>query len=134
MRKTLLFLAFLPTLGLGCGKRLPPPGATLAPSARSIVTELRGDGTVLGSSASPASSVAISNAGSAPRQANGPAPGSTDDNLPFTPDGTRVASVAWRTWIYTDVGKQRTRYGYLRVGAVVDARGPAIVNEGCEGG
>ncbi len=60
--------------------------------------------------------------------------GSADDNLPFTPTGTRVASVAWRTWIYTDTGKQRTRYGYLRAGAVVDARGPGIVNDGCDGG
>lgn len=60
--------------------------------------------------------------------------GSTDDNLPFVAEGTRVASVAWRTWVYTDVGKQRTRYGYLRAGAVVDARGPAIRNEGCDGG
>jgi hypothetical protein len=76
---------------------------------------------------------ANANARAAPA-ANGPAPGSVDDNLPFEPSTTRVASVAWRTWIYTDVGKQRTRYGYLRVGALVDARGPAIVNDGCQGG
>ena len=61
-------------------------------------------------------------------------PGTAQDALPFDPDGTRVGSVAWRTWIYTDVGPQRTRYGYLRAGAIVDVRGPAIVNEGCEGG
>ncbi|HYQ29105.1 MAG TPA: L,D-transpeptidase [Polyangiaceae bacterium] len=134
-RKPLLFLA---VLGLGCGKRLEPPGATLEPSARTTVTELHADGTVLGASVPAASGAAISKAApvslATPNKANGPAPGSTDDNLPFTPDGTRVASVAWRTWIYTDVGKQRTRYGYLRVGALVDARGPAIVNDGCEGG
>src|SRR3954463_12832373 len=107
LRKPVLFLTLL---GLGCGKHLDPPGATLSPSARPSVTELRADGTVLGSSTEPASSVAVSStAGTAPRS-NGPAPGSTDDNLPFSPDGTRVASVAWRTWIYTDVGKQRTRY------------------------
>src|SRR5690606_10619452 len=28
----------------------------------------------------------------------------------------------------------RTRLGYLRVGAVVDARGPLLKNEGCAGG
>jgi hypothetical protein len=69
-----------------------------------------------------------------PAASAGPTRGSADDNLPFAPDGTRIASVAWRTWIYTNVGKQRTRYGYLRAGAIVDARGPAIVNEGCDGG
>jgi lipoprotein-anchoring transpeptidase ErfK/SrfK len=61
-------------------------------------------------------------------------PGSIDDNLPFAPDGTRIASIAWRTWIYTDTGSKRSRYGYLRAGAVVDARGPALKNDGCEGG
>lgn len=60
--------------------------------------------------------------------------GTPADNLPFVPDGTRLASIAWRTWIYTDVGPKRTRYGYLRAGSVVDARGPAIQNAGCEGG
>ena len=129
-RKAVLFLALL---GLSCGKRLEPPGAALEPSAHSV-TELRADGSLLGADAT-VGSVAISATGPrAPSHTNGPAPGSADDNLPFTPDGTRVASVAWRTWIYTDVGKQRTRYGYLRVGAVVDARGPAIVNDGCDGG
>jgi len=60
-------------------------------------------------------------------------PGGLDDNLPFTPDGsTKVASVAWRT------GFKRYRqaahaYGYLRAGAIVDARSPAIVNDGCAG-
>ncbi|HEY3252783.1 MAG TPA: hypothetical protein VGJ91_02510, partial [Polyangiaceae bacterium] len=134
-RRPVLFLALL---GLGCGKRLEPPGATLEASARSTVTELHADGTVAGlgaSAGSSQSSASTPQSGvSTPNRANGPAPGSTDDNLPFTPDGTRIASVAWRTWIYTDVGKQRTRYGYLRVGALVDARGPAIVNDGCEGG
>jgi hypothetical protein len=60
--------------------------------------------------------------------------GTLEDNLPFVPDGTRLASTAWRTWIYTDVGPRRTRYGYLRVGSIVDARGPAIQNDGCSGG
>lgn len=60
--------------------------------------------------------------------------GTLADNLPFEPDGTKLASIAWRTWIYSDVGTKRTRYGYLRAGAVVDARGPAIKNDGCAGG
>jgi L,D-transpeptidase catalytic domain len=116
-------------LGLGCGKRLEPPGATLSPSASSApqigaVSEVR----------SPLGSSAIASAAPAPASAGGPAVGSADDNLPFTPGGTRIASVAWRTWIYTDTGKQRTRYGYLRAGAIVPARGPGIVNDGCEGG
>lgn len=59
--------------------------------------------------------------------------GTRDDNLPFTPDGTRIASTAMRTWIYSDVGAERKRYGYLRVGAIVDARGPPIENTGCRG-
>jgi L,D-transpeptidase-like protein len=131
-RKPVLFLA---VLGLGCGKRLEPPGAALEPSARSSVTELRADGTVVGAGTPTSGSLANSKVvASAAGSTSGPAPGSVDDNLPFTPNGTRVASVAWRTWIYTDVGKQRTRYGYLRVGAQVDARGPAIVNDGCDGG
>ena len=61
-------------------------------------------------------------------------PGTRSDNLPFEPTGERIASIAWRTWVYTDVGPERTRYGYLRAGSVVGARGPAIVNSGCAGG
>jgi hypothetical protein len=129
MQRAVLFLALL---GLGCGKRLEPPGAALDPSAHpSAVSEVRSP------QASPSSSPPAPLSSSQPvarSPASGPTPGSADDNLPFTPDGTRVASVAWRTWIYNDVGKQRTRYGYLRVGAIVDARGPAIVNDGCDGG
>jgi len=60
--------------------------------------------------------------------------GQTDDTLPFTPTGLKIASTAWRTWVYTDTGPNRTRFGYLRVGGIVDARGPAIKNEGCEQG
>lgn len=120
MLPRLVFGVTVAGLALGCGKRLEPPGAAAEPSAR---------GKTVVASTEPAP---------APAPTSEPEhriePGSHDDNLPFTPDGTRIASVAWRTWIYTDVGKQRTRYGYLRVGAVVDARGPAIVNEGCQGG
>ncbi|HTM46041.1 MAG TPA: L,D-transpeptidase [Polyangiaceae bacterium] len=61
-------------------------------------------------------------------------PGGELDNLPFQPTGEKVGSIAWRTWVYSDTGKARTRYGYLRAGAVVDRRGPAIVNDGCAGG
>lgn len=60
--------------------------------------------------------------------------GTIDDNLPFVPSGQQLASTAFRTWIYTDVGPSRTRYGYLRVGAIVDARGPEIKNDGCAEG
>src|SRR5450631_1795366 len=129
MRRPVLFLALL---GLGCGKRLEPPGALLEPSAHATaVSEVRSTDGAASSASTPSSKSAP--AGSA--GSDGPRPGSLDDNLPFTPDGvTKVASVAWRTWIYNDTGKQRTRYGYLRAGAVVDARAPAIVNDGCAGG
>lgn len=60
--------------------------------------------------------------------------GTSEDHLPFDPSGEKVASIAWRTWIYTDTGPQRTRLGYLRAGAVVDARGPLLKNDGCAGG
>lgn len=60
--------------------------------------------------------------------------GTVDDSLPFEPTGERLMSIAWRTWVYTDTGPKRSRYGYLRAGARVDARGPAIVNAGCPGG
>lgn len=60
--------------------------------------------------------------------------GTVEDNLPFKPTGKKLASIAWRTWVYTDTGPQRTRYGYLRAGAIVDARGPEIKNSGCQGG
>ncbi len=57
-----------------------------------------------------------------------------DDNLPFDPTGEKLASIAWRTWIYTDTGPKRTRLGYLRAGEIMDARGPLLRNVGCEGG
>jgi len=60
--------------------------------------------------------------------------GTRGDNLPFLPTGEKLASIAWRTWVYTDTGPQRTRLGYLRAGAVMDARGPALENDGCRGG
>lgn len=60
--------------------------------------------------------------------------GTIDDSLPFEPTGERIVSIAWRTWVYTDTGPKRRRYGYLRAGSVVDARGPALTNAGCPGG
>jgi len=60
--------------------------------------------------------------------------GGPDDGLPFAPTNDRIASIAWRTWVYTDTGPKRTRYGYLRAGAVVPRRGPEIRNDGCPGG
>ena len=121
-------LCFWALLGLACGKRLEPPGATREPSARSVAVS------AVGSASDSDDTPARAPSQLAKLAPSGPTPGSNDDNLPFAPDGTRIASVAWRTWIYTNVGKQRTRYGYLRLGAVVDARGPAIVNDGCQGG
>ena len=62
-------------------------------------------------------------------------PGSVHDQLPFEPSGKKLASIAWRTWVYTDTGPRRTRYGYLRAGQVVDVREPGLgPNEGCKGG
>lgn len=60
--------------------------------------------------------------------------GTLSDSLPFEPNGEQLLSIAYRTWVYTDVGRDRTRLGYLRVGALMDRRGPEIKNEGCEGG
>lgn len=91
----------------------------------------------------PASVVVVepsASAGQAPRGRGGTpgngafTPGTPDDNLPFQPTGETIASIAWRTWVYTDTGPKRTRYGYLRAGAVVDRRAPEIVNDGCGGG
>jgi lipoprotein-anchoring transpeptidase ErfK/SrfK len=60
--------------------------------------------------------------------------GDREDNLPFAATGDSLASIAWRTWVYTEVGPRRHRYGYLRAGAVLDRRGPAIRNTGCPEG
>jgi hypothetical protein len=107
-------LLFLATVG--CLERGDPPGAAERESVRGVVT--------------------ASDAVEAPRPAasGAAARGSITDALPFAPTGERGASIAWRTWIYTDVGPNRTRYGYLRAGATFDVRGPAIQNDGCQGG
>lgn len=59
--------------------------------------------------------------------------GTLEDDAPFEPGEELLVSTALRTWIYTDTGPSRTRLGYLRAGAVVPARGPAIENDGCRG-
>jgi L,D-transpeptidase catalytic domain len=107
--------ALLSCLGIAACARAEPPGAEPRPKTVTV-------------------SAAASSEEHQAAATRGLTPGSVEDNLPFSPTGERAASIAWRTWIYTDVGTQRTRYGYLRAGAVVDVRGPAIRNEGCDGG
>ncbi|HYJ08077.1 MAG TPA: L,D-transpeptidase family protein [Polyangiaceae bacterium] len=116
-------------LVFGCGKRTEPPGAAPFASAAPAVGRAVGEALATGSQSGsvPAPSAVAASA----------ALGSTLDNLPFDdagPEVVKVASIAWRSWIYTDTGPNRTRYGYLRAGAIVSARGPKLVNDGCEGG
>lgn len=99
----------------GCREEAPPGAGAGAPPAPSVV--------VVGAPSSDASLA----------DAHGEL-GTAADALPFPPDGNRVASIAWRTWVYTDTGPRRTRYGYLRAGAIVPRRGPEIRNDGCPGG
>ena len=111
-----LLLAFSAPALVACLARTEPPGAERQNGSTVVIAD---------ESVAPGPSRA--------QPEGGPA-GSIEDNLPFAPTGERAASIAWRTWIYTDVGRERTRYGYLRAGAVVDVRGPAIKNDGCDGG
>ncbi len=129
-RPALLVLALGQVLVAGCSKRSEPPGAA-ASGAPAL-----GVGREVGSASADAPEPSE-------RPQRKPVPGasaspsSTLDNLPFDETGAdvvKVASIAWRSWIYTDAGPNRTRYGYLRAGAVVAARGPKIVNDGCDGG
>lgn len=127
MRKLLVFLG-IGALFSGCVERRDPPGAASEVASASTVRAL--GSTQTGVATTPSGEV---------RTARGASPakevlGTERDNLPFEPDGTRIASIAWRTWIYTDTGPKRTRYGYMRAGSVVDARGPALKNDGCAGG
>jgi len=121
-----LFLLIVACSGLpACKNHREPPGARPEPTAHATVVNAGpGDDSPLPddpaeAGAGPAGTAVL---------------GTVNDNLPFKPDGTKLASIAWRTWIYTDTGPKRTRFGYLRAGAVVDARGPAIKNAGCAGG
>ncbi len=114
-----------PTVCLSaCAKREEPPGV-MGGGAPAVAVGRR-----VGSAQGPA---LLPSAGSA----TPPGVGTPDDNLPFALDdaaAVKVGSIAWRTWLYTDTGRDRTRYGYLRAGAVVTARGPKLVNDGCDGG
>lgn len=122
MRVRVLCLAVL-TLS-GCVDRKEPPGARPEASSEPAVVSATGEPLV-----EPAASTTPK--GASPVKS---VIGTERDNLPFEPDGTKIASIAWRNWVYTDTGPKRTRYGYLRAGAILDARGPAIVNDGCAGG
>lgn len=116
-----LFSGLAVALHAGCAEPGEPPGARASEGPWRARIEAA-------SSPGAAESTGTAAAGSATKL------GSIDDSLPFEPDGTKVWSLAWRTWVYTDVGPKRTRYGYLRAGAAVDARPPAIINDGCAGG
>lgn len=113
--------------GLACSFALAcsqaePPGAEALPSARAVLVET-------------AASTSVDSDGVTHGAISEKVRGTIEDNLPFEPTGKRIASIAWRTWVYTDTGPKRTRFGYLRAGAIVDAREPGIgPNEGCDGG
>jgi hypothetical protein len=122
---------FRQTLGLAalvaCGPRADPPGAALGGGPGVIGRDV-GSASFAEPSAAPRAK---------PPVAAGTEPGGALDNLPFDehgPDVVKLGSIAWRNWIYTDTGPTRTRYGYLRAGAVVAARGPKLTNSGCDGG
>jgi len=109
-----------------CATREEPPGAAVGTNSGGGVGRSVGSGAESSASAAP-------RAGATAAQSLG----SLDDNLPFdlNDEATeQLASIAWRTWIYTDTGRDRTRYGYLRAGAIVKARGPKLINDGCDGG
>jgi lipoprotein-anchoring transpeptidase ErfK/SrfK len=103
---------------ISCAEQ-PPPGAGESTEAAVIVA-----------TPEPSASVGPGR----PSEERDPQLGRIDDDLSFAPNGDKIVSIAWRTWIYTDTGPQRTRLGYLRAGAVLDRRGPEIVNDGCTGG
>ncbi|NRA36349.1 MAG: L,D-transpeptidase [Polyangiaceae bacterium] len=104
----------------GCDEAAPPPGADATQSKAAVAV-------------ATAESLAHPPAKNPPEQAASGL-GTAVDNLPFQATGDKLASIAWRTWVYTDTGPKRTRFGYLRAGAVVDRRGPVIHNDGCAGG
>jgi hypothetical protein len=113
-------VALLGLIASGCSDRRAPPGLTIDAGRRVVAAEPD-------PSAEPMAPAQPSAAGSSE-------PGGKDDNMPFVSTGMRAASTAFRTWIYTDTGPNRGRYGYLRVGAIVDVRGPPLKNDGCEEG
>src|SRR5690349_17401295 len=111
-------VAALWTTAVACSDRAPP-GAAPSPTASAVVVTV----------APPAASSTESSPAASVRE-----PGGIADSLPFVPTDEKIASIAWRTWVYTDTGPKRTRFGYLRAGAIVPRRGPAITNDGCPGG
>jgi lipoprotein-anchoring transpeptidase ErfK/SrfK len=111
---------------LAACKVAPPPGAEANATASAVTVVVVAGGAV-------PSDVQRSAAG-APGAAGRSASADSSGNLPFEPTGEKLVSVAWRAWIYTDPGPNRTRFGYLRAGAVVDRWGAPIVNDGCADG
>src|SRR5688500_3019207 len=88
------------TLLVACAKRAEPPGATAAADTAEPLP-----GRVVGSAAPPAASSGAPRGIAAAASAKGASVGTTLDNLPFDengPDIVKVASIAWRSWIYTD--------------------------------
>ncbi len=112
-------VALAVTMVLACGRPNDPPGVRKEP-LRTVVVAV----------AKERASTPAPSAGADPSVE----PGTRADSLPFEPTGKQLASIAWRTWVYTDVGPKRTRYGYLRAGSIVERRDPPIFNEGCMGG
>jgi hypothetical protein len=132
LRRIRVFSSALACAALACSKRDEPPGAVA--EAETSATSGREVGTASSTRPVAPSLEAAAPATSAAGHAD---VGTLSDNLPFDeagPDVIKLGSIAWRTWIYTDTGRNRTRYGYLRAGAVVAARGPKLVNDGCDGG
>ena len=118
-----LSIALIGAAGSGCARHEPPPGARPEASSDPIQVSVNWTG------ATDAAVPSRRDASLAQVTV-----GSIDDNLPFSPTAKKLASIAWRTWIYTDTGPKRTRYGYLRAGAVVNARATGTVkNDGCIG-
>ncbi|HEX3596960.1 MAG TPA: L,D-transpeptidase [Polyangiaceae bacterium] len=113
--KATSFTAF--AMAAACSERAPP-GVVPAPSTSAVTVAV---------TASPSATEAGVAAGAAEL-------GTVNDALPFVPTDEKIASIAWRTWVYTDTGPKRTRLGYLRAGAVVPRRGPPVLNDGCTGG
>lgn len=112
--------------GPACAERRDPPGANPDAGPRQIVADPESN--------APLGEPARGNGNGNGNGNDAFVQGSKDDNMPFVANGMQAASTAFRTWIYTDTGPNRTRFGYLRVGAVVEVRGPPIKNDGCEEG
>lgn len=115
-----VFVFLISVAATGCTERREPPGVKLDAGPRTVVAAVDPSAAPVDVPVSASKSTLVL--------------GSKDDNMPFVPTGLRAASTAFRTWVYTDTGPSRTRFGYLRVGAIVDVRGPPISNGGCQEG